>query len=214
MQQRPGAATLVVPMMPTQTLVRGAVRERELAVSRVRGARERRVRAEERGDPHGGEATVGRTGRSRVERSARDRPAQPAVELAVLAGGHGLAVGAPGLAGAGALTVLREERAVVAPDQVVAAVPIPLDLERPLLGVRGPRVPTGAGVVGHDGVGPKLAVLWTAVAVVREACGREREGAGQYSEDDPTPAHISRPSRLRRLHSLDAAWEGLLRSAR
>src|SRR5436309_10192690 len=115
--------------MPAQTLVRRAVLVVEGAALRVLEARERRARPEERRDPDVREATVRRARRVRVERSARDRAAEEAVELAVLAGWHRRAVLALGLTGAGALARRGQERAAVAADQAVGAVVILLHEE-------------------------------------------------------------------------------------
>src|SRR2546423_10396611 len=122
LQERSGTLALVRPVVPAQTLVRRAVLVVERAALRVLEARERRARPEERRDPDVREATVRRARRVRVERSARDRAAEKAVELAVLADRHCRSVLALGLTGARALARCGHERAAVAADQAEGAV--------------------------------------------------------------------------------------------
>src|SRR6185437_12951682 len=119
-------------MVPAQTLVARGVLEIERARPRVREARERRVRAEERRDEDVREATVGRARRVRVERATRDPTAQEAVEPALLAGIDRRPVVRVRLAGAGALALVGQEPAAVAAKQRVAAVVIPRDPVRAL----------------------------------------------------------------------------------
>src|SRR4029453_15505446 len=94
-----------------------------------------------------GHPAVGRAGRARIERSARDRSAQVPVEAAVDAGIHGSPVLALRAAGPGALAGRGQERAPVGASEGEAAVLVLPDLERALLGVDGPGVPTRAVVV-------------------------------------------------------------------
>src|ERR1044072_3385304 len=88
LEERPRALAEVVPVVELQVLTSGVVMEVELAVRRVGEARERRARPEERRDEDVGHPAVGRAGRARIERSARDRSAQVPVEAAVDAGIH------------------------------------------------------------------------------------------------------------------------------
>src|SRR5438105_12043163 len=180
-QERPSALALVVPVVVAQALVRRVVLVVELAVGRVREARERRARPEERGDPDIGVAAVRRTGCVRIERAAGDRSAQEAAEVARLAGGDSRAVASVRLAGARALALVCQERAVVSAGQSEGAVAVALDREGAQLRIGRPRVPARAVVVGDDAVRSELLAMAVAmaVAVVRKARGCEGESGCQ-----------------------------------
>src|SRR3954471_12300383 len=194
-RERPAAAALVRPVPEQERLMlEGAVLEVELAGLRVDVARERRVRPEERRDPDVREAAVGRAGRVRVVRAARDAALQVAVEAALHAGDDRVAVTALGLARARARAGVRGERAAVAPQQRVRPIVVAVHREGALLGVDRPRVPAGAVVVGDHVVGAELAVsLRLAMAGIREAGRREGESGQQQHRQNPIFLHVSLP---------------------
>ena len=186
------------------------VLEVELAGRRVVEARERRARTEEGRDPDVGEATVGRAGRVRVERAARDLAAQVAVERALLAGEDGRAVvlrssrRRPGSGrrssgtcrdpGAGACT---SRRGCLCTVKVRFSVSTAHAL---------PHEPWSSVTTSY---GPNLPCLpWPCacaftVAGVGEAGRREGEGGHEETRQNPALLHLSLPPVFRRLQRED-----------
>src|SRR6476619_3211364 len=201
--ERPGAVALVGPMPELQRLVlECAVFEVELAGLGVGVARECRARAEERRDPNIGEAAVGRAGRVRVERAARDPALQEAVEAALHAGEDGVAVAALRLAGPRALAGVGRERPAIAAQERVLVDLVLVHRERALRGVDGPRVLTRSVVVGDHVVRAELAVLAMTgamtVAGVRKAGRREGECGHEQTRQNPSFLHLRLPPGFRR----------------
>src|SRR5580765_8009788 len=205
LERRARALPAVLPVAddqpgPISAAIRRGVVVVELAIGAVRRSvtREGSGRTEERSEEVTGE-TGSSAGRVLVEDAAGDRAFEVAVEAARHACANELAVLAlVRLAVARAVPGHRGEGPLVDAAQAEGAVAVVMDLVRPLLVQRRPRLRPVAPTVGRR-QGEAELVLPLSLAFVfvlsfaartGEAGRGERQGSGDQGEDDDHPAHV------------------------
>src|SRR3954466_5066044 len=230
LERRARALPAVLPVADDQsraisTAIRGRVVVVELAISAVRRSvtREGCGGTEEGGEKVSGEARRG-AGRILVDDTTGDRALEVAVEATCHARADELAVLARvGRAVARAVPGHRGERPLVDAPQAERAVAVVMDLVRPLLLQRRPRLRPIAATVGRRqreaelvlSLSLTLVFVLAFAARVGEAGRGERHGSDEQGEDDDRTAHVLFTPLWDFLSTrIDAAGLRCLRSAR